>query len=378
MRWRRSRSEPARTDYEPNDHFTTLERAATLEFIADAARESREHNGAQSFADEIASLAVDEDSLTDEFPCERYESSGLSPRNADVDADVDVEKPMDNKSDSCHSNGYDPVIVSSPELRVQPTKSQNEEKSPLFIEIGHELVEIDLTNDEPTVPGRQVFVSPGTPKDEIDVFVSGTSRDELDGSPNEGIPAVADDEITEDETDKPSEEGDGGAPTTIAEETAKETGLPSDDADTKKSANVGLSTGAVEEITEDKTEMPSKEGQGGNPLSIAEGAKEAGKPSEQPIDAEVVDIKKRDDEGLLAGAPTAIAEETAKEAGMPSELPSDTEIAEMKKRDLSKNFEVVGICTGQEKIRPSTRTKKYVALSTKYELEDEKDKQKKE
>ncbi|EJK43662.1 hypothetical protein THAOC_37872, partial [Thalassiosira oceanica] len=155
MRWRRSRSEPARTDYEPNDHFTTLERAATLEFIADAARESREHNGAQSFADEIASLAVDEDSLTDEFPCERYESSGLSPRNADVDADVDGEKPMDNKSESCRSNGYEPVIVSSPELRVQPTKSQNEEKSPLFTEIGHELV-------------GQVFISPGTSKDEID------------------------------------------------------------------------------------------------------------------------------------------------------------------------------------------------------------------
>mmetsp|Transcript_36240 Transcript_36240/g.81498 ORF Transcript_36240/g.81498 Transcript_36240/m.81498 type:complete len:591 (+) Transcript_36240:183-1955(+) len=109
----------------------------------------------------------------------RCELSGLSPQKADVDADVDHEKPMDNKIDSCHSNGYEPVIVSSPELRVQPTKSQNEEKSPLFIEIGHELVEIDLTNDEPTVPGRQVFDSPSI------------SKDEIEGLPNAGLPADA-------------------------------------------------------------------------------------------------------------------------------------------------------------------------------------------
>ncbi|EJK48462.1 hypothetical protein THAOC_32735, partial [Thalassiosira oceanica] len=333
-----------------------------------AARESREYNSAQSFADEITSLAVEEASLTDEFPCEWYESSGLSPRNADVDADVDDEKPMDSKSDSFHSNGYEPVIVSSSEFPVQLTISHNEEKSPLFIEIGHELVEIDLTKDEPTVPGRQVFVSPGT------------SKDEIDGSPNVGLSAVAEEEITEDETEMPSEEGYGGAPSAIAEETGLTSELPSDAeiADMKKSANVGFSAVAEGEITEDKTEMPSKGGEGGSPLSIVEGAKEAGKPSELSIDAEITDSKKRDDEGLLAGAPTAIAEETTKESGMPSELPSDTEIAEMKKRDLSKNFEVVGICTGQEKIRPSTRTKKYVALSTKYELEDEKDKEEKE
>mmetsp|Transcript_2838 Transcript_2838/g.6486 ORF Transcript_2838/g.6486 Transcript_2838/m.6486 type:complete len:271 (-) Transcript_2838:32-844(-) len=76
----------------------------------------------------------------------RCELSGLSPQKADVDADVDHEKPMDNKIDSCHSNGYEPVIVSSPELRVQPPKSENEEKSPLFIEIGHELVEMDKSS----------------------------------------------------------------------------------------------------------------------------------------------------------------------------------------------------------------------------------------
>ncbi|EJK74618.1 hypothetical protein THAOC_03694 [Thalassiosira oceanica] len=109
----------------------------------------------------------------------RCELSGLSPQKADVDADVDHEKPMDNKIDSCHSNGYEPVIVSSPELRVQPPKSENEEKSPLFIEIGHELVEIDLTNDEPTVPGRQVFDSPSI------------SKDEIEGLPNAGLPADA-------------------------------------------------------------------------------------------------------------------------------------------------------------------------------------------
>ena len=183
------------------------------------------------------------------------------------------QQPMGKKSGSCHSESCDPAVTvqSSDEdssLRVQLDKSQTEKKSPLLVEIGNELVEIDLaSDDEPTVPGMETLLSPGT------------SKDEIEDPPNEGLPAVA-----EDKTETPSEDGEGGAPT----------------------ANDKMA------------------------------AENAGKP--------------------------------------PSELPGaagDAEISGTKKRDLSKGFEVVRIRTGKEKIRPSTRTSKYVALSKKHDLVDE-------
>jgi len=174
------------------------------------------------------------------------------------------QQPMNKKSDSCHSDSCEPVVIvpslDEDSLQVQLNRSQNEEKSLLFVEIGHDLA----NDDEPTVPGRQTY------------FLPGTSKDEIEGPPNAGLPAVAE-----------------------------------------------------EEITEDKTETPSKGGAGGSDKGAAENA------------------------------------------GKPSELPSDADIAvKKKKRDLSKGFEVVRIRTGKEKIRPSTRTKKYVALSKKLELEE--------
>ena len=190
----------------------------------------------------------------------RYQTSGLpplSPRNAGVED----ERPMDKKSDSCHSDGYDSVILMSStsqesSLRVQLTSSYHEETSPLFVEIGTELVEID----EPAAP----------------------SKENAECSPDAGLPAVAEEETAEKEAETPSEGGEGG---------------------------------------------------GGGLPAIAEGA--------------------------------------AAEAGVPPEQLSDADSVETKK-DLSKGFEVVRIRTGEEKIRPSTRTnkpKKYVALSAKLEKE---------
>ena len=194
-----------------------------------ASHESRELNNAQSFADEIASPAAEE---TDECRCdpandahdeihardpELLESSGLSPRNADVDAGLEDEKATedekttDMKSDSCHSDSCEPIIVWSSELPVQLTKLQNEEQSSLFVEIGHDLA----NDDEPTMSGMQKLLSPGT------------SKDEIEDPPNEGLPDVAEKEIAGGEIGAPSEDGEGGAPAAITEG-GEEDGKPSE------------------------------------------------------------------------------------------------------------------------------------------------------
>jgi len=73
-------------------------------------------------------------------------SSKTPSRIPGLPAVVDDKKPMDNNSVRCHSNEYEPVILWSSELRVQLPKSKIEGKPPLFIEIGHELVEMDKSS----------------------------------------------------------------------------------------------------------------------------------------------------------------------------------------------------------------------------------------